>query len=106
MRSVLTPIGTVRVVAYAEGNLPIGAPVTLSIRPEDLRISQEPETISLGEAIVTDATFLGPHRKIMVEHVRAREVRLTLLLPHAMTVMPGETVPLFVRTADITLLSA
>jgi spermidine/putrescine transport system ATP-binding protein len=86
--------------------LPAAASVTLCIRPEDVRISETPETVPLGLAIVRDAAFLGAHRKIIAESVPAPGMLLTLLLPHDSRVSAGEAIPLFVCPKDIGIIPA
>ena len=95
---VATPLGTVR----AAGDAPVGAPVTLSLRPE--QIGLDGGAWILGEATVRDAMFLGSHWRVEVEAARTAR-RLTLHVPPARAPRIGERLTLGADPAGVALLA-
>jgi spermidine/putrescine transport system ATP-binding protein len=102
---VRTPIGVIGPLPMGADAITAGDPVTLSFRPEDIRIASVPGTIALGQAIVEDIAFIGAHRKIGVRHGVDDATRLTLLLPHETSISAAEPVTLHVRPKDVCLLT-
>ncbi len=97
-----TPLG--RVVA-ATGGKPIGAKVTLSIRPESLRAGTASggQACPLGSATIEDVVFQGTHRRCHAT-VEGGNSRLLLSLPADTPVPADARIELWVRPEEVILI--
>jgi len=88
------------------GALPLGATVTLAVRPEHLLLGPAPPgALDLGAALVEESGFLGTHHAAIARTLAAADLRLRLRLPQAHVARPGERLRLHVLAADCRLLS-
>jgi spermidine/putrescine transport system ATP-binding protein len=96
---VSTALGTLRLAAA----LPAEANVTLSIRPEHIRVEGSDGTLSLGDGSVLDSSFLGTHHHCRVA-VDGLDMPLRVRLPQSTVVAAGTRLSLHVNPDDVVVL--
>jgi spermidine/putrescine transport system ATP-binding protein len=102
-----TPIGAVRCADPGLADIAAGAPVTIAVRPEALRIelgSQAPHDAHNRVRVeVRKVDFVGPTSRIEVAHAGAPELPLLVKVPSQMAGLPiraGDQVDLVWAAAD------
>ncbi len=84
-------------------DLAVGAPVTVSIRPETLRVGDQPT--NSFQATVTHSVYLGEMAQTELEVQPGLHLRMFSLNPRD-TLAPGSSVPLAVLDEDVVILPA
>jgi spermidine/putrescine transport system ATP-binding protein len=99
---VETPLGRLE----AGGEAPVGAPVSLAVRPENLALRPgEGRSVELGAARVQDIVFQGSFKRILATSDRVAQLRIVVKLPIGEQLAPGDRIELFCRPSDLILLT-
>ncbi len=98
--TVDTPLGGFRVEGYAAP----GDPVTLSVRPEHLKLTGDAAQ-ALGTARVLEAGFFGTHHQCSAA-LDGIETPFKVRLPQREKIAAGTTIQLFADPADMVLLKS
>jgi putative spermidine/putrescine transport system ATP-binding protein len=93
-------------VLKAVGDRPVGADVTLSVRPENIMLAgdQTPQGANLFSGTATDVFFLGDHMRLSVQAFGGQIVTARIPVALSRAFQSGETVHLACMPADCRLL--
>jgi putative spermidine/putrescine transport system ATP-binding protein len=93
-------------VIKAAGETPVGADVTLSVRPENIMLAGDatPHGANLFSGIVTDVFFLGDHMRLSVEAFGGQTLTARIPIAVARAFHAGDTVHLACMPANCRLL--
>ena len=97
-------VSTPLVAVSIPGTVPVGSKVSLSIRPEQLRLEASENTVSLGRARLKDMVFQGAHWRSHATPVKHPEIDLLLRIPVERAAREGDELEFFVRREDVVLL--
>lgn len=85
----------------AQGDSPVGTAVHIALRPEQLLLSQQPNSVSLGHGKVEELSFQGTHCRC---HCKVAGQDLILRAPVSAGLTAGQEVSLYAARTDVVLL--